>query len=154
MSDIPSFLRTILSEVNLKSGDLIERWVDLYFNLARTFGGESYHHQPDLWVDLILRKMEDDIRMRYPAVVAFSAGGDGGGRSPELSAIVLRFARVTAATSITAATFSFGTGPRALLHPVPLPPAALLFGTALLGVGAFARRRKKFTPAKQLSARS
>jgi len=69
MSDIPSLLRTILSEVNLKSGDLIERWVDLYFNLARTFGGESYRHQPDLWVDLILRKMEDDscIRMRDPA---------------------------------------------------------------------------------------
>jgi hypothetical protein len=69
MSDIPSLLRTILWQLNLKSADLIDRWVDLYFHLARTFGGEDHHHQPDLWVDLILRKMEDDslIRMRDPA---------------------------------------------------------------------------------------
>ena len=69
MSDVASLLRAILSEVNISSGDLIERWIDLYFHMARTFGLESHRHQPDLWVDLILRKMEDNAcdRMRDPA---------------------------------------------------------------------------------------
>jgi hypothetical protein len=69
MSDVASLLRAILSEVSTKSDDLVERWIDVYFHMARSFGVESYRHQPDLWVDLILRKMEDDscIRMRDPA---------------------------------------------------------------------------------------
>ena len=58
MSDVASLLRAILSEVNISSGDLIERWIDLYFHMARTFGLESHRHQPDLWVDLILRKID------------------------------------------------------------------------------------------------
>jgi len=67
---VPSHLRAILSEVSTKSGDLLERWVDLYFRMARTFGVEVDRHQPDLWVDLILRKIEDDafVRMRDPVV--------------------------------------------------------------------------------------
>jgi hypothetical protein len=65
---VPTLLRTILSEVSTKSGDLPDRWVRLYFRLAYTFGVEVYRHQPDYWVDLILRTMEDEafVRVRDP----------------------------------------------------------------------------------------
>src|SRR5262249_41292403 len=55
MSDVASLLRAILSEASANSGDLIERWIDLYFHMARTFGIESHRHQPDLWVASAIR---------------------------------------------------------------------------------------------------
>jgi hypothetical protein len=51
---------------------------------------------------------------------------------------------VTSATTISNFIFSFGTalGDNHPGSPVPLPPAALLFGTALVGMGILGRRRK------------
>jgi hypothetical protein len=46
------------------------------------------------------------------------------------------FSKATGATGSVAA----------VLQPVPLPPAVLLFGTALMGVGILGRRRKKHLP--------
>jgi hypothetical protein len=65
---VPTLLRAILSEVTTNSADLPERWVALYFRMAHTFGVEVDRHQPDFWVDLILRKMEDEtfVRLRDP----------------------------------------------------------------------------------------
>jgi hypothetical protein len=52
---------------------------------------------------------------------------------------------ITAATALpTSVTFSFGTmlNESTLTGFVPLPPAALLFGTALVGMGILGRRRR------------
>jgi hypothetical protein len=58
---------------------------------------------------------------------------------------VISDAAITAGTVITAVTFDFGTGPDTFLPGtlVPLPPAALLFGTALVGLGILGRRGRK-----------
>ena len=52
---------------------------------------------------------------------------------------------ITASTQITGFQWSFGTAPGVVAGntPVPLPPAAVLFGTALVGLGVLGRRRKK-----------
>jgi hypothetical protein len=51
---------------------------------------------------------------------------------------------VTADTTVTSATFSFGTGPDTDLpgDPVPLPAGLMLFGSALSGLLCLGRRRK------------
>ena len=56
----------------------------------------------------------------------------------------LALAGVTAATTITGATFSFGTGPIPLLRVfhVPIPGTLPLFATGLLGLWALRRKRK------------
>jgi hypothetical protein len=69
----------------------------------------------------------------------------GGGNSCDPNGvgceIVLRFSALTGFTNVTNASLSnfrsFDIG------AVPLPPAALLFGTALVGMGILGRRRRK-----------
>ena len=61
---------------------------------------------------------------------------------------LLSVAGITANTVITNFQWSFGTTPgdvasaNPIPSPVPLPPAALLFGTALAGLGILGRRRR------------
>jgi hypothetical protein len=65
------------------------------------------------------------------------------------ASFVLDLSGVTAGTTVTAATFSFGTGPDTVLHgtpttPVPEPGSLSLFGTTLIvlgGIGWVVRRR-------------
>lgn len=61
------------------------------------------------------------------------------------ASFVLDLSGVTANTTVTSATFSFGTGPDTFLpgRPVPEPATLAIFGTALLGFGFAARRRRK-----------
>ena len=60
---------------------------------------------------------------------------------------LLTVAGITASTVISGFTFSFGTASGVIgvgvPTAVPLPSAALLFGTALAGLGLLGRRRKK-----------
>ena len=61
---------------------------------------------------------------------------------------LLSVAGITASTVITNFQWSFGTtagnvaSANPITSPVPLPPAALLFGTALAGFGILGRRRR------------
>ena len=75
-------------------------------------------------------------------------------------AFTLALSGVTANTTITAATFSFGTGPDTLISvvpggtpvvtAVPLPGTLPLFATGLLGLWAL-RRKRKAASAKSLA---
>src|SRR5437588_7908019 len=60
--------------------------------------------------------------------------------------VTLALSGVTAATTITGATFSFGTGPDTFItgtpSAIPLPAAFPLFATGLGGLGLLAWRRK------------
>ena len=67
---------------------------------------------------------------------------------------VLALSGVTSATTVTGATFSFGTGPDTFIQtgsnpppppppPIPLPGALPLFATGLAGLGLLGWRRKR-----------
>ena len=61
---------------------------------------------------------------------------------------ILNLSGVTASTTITAATFSFGVGPDhfvsgVVAQPVPEPASLSLFGVAMLGAGYRALRKRK-----------
>ena len=59
------------------------------------------------------------------------------------AAFTLALAGVSAATTITGATFSFGTGPDTFITGhVPIPGTLPLFATGLLGLWALRRKRK------------
>ena len=62
------------------------------------------------------------------------------------AAFTLALAGVSAATTITGATFSFGTGPDTFITGVvPIPGTLPLFATGLLGLWALRRKRKVFS---------
>jgi hypothetical protein len=70
-------------------------------------------------------------------------------------AFTLLLSGVTEATTITGATFSFGTGPDTFIQgnvsPVPLPGTLPLFASGLFGLWAL-RRKRKAASAKSLPA--
>ena len=83
-----------------------------------------------------------------------SSGGlcglpDGPNYFQNSATFTLAIAGITPASTISNVSFSFGTGPETVLAgqplptPVPLPAAAWLFGSGLLGLIAVARRRSK-----------
>jgi hypothetical protein len=62
----------------------------------------------------------------------------------QTATFILSVTGITAATQIINFQWSFGTAPgNVSTNQVPLPPAALLFGTALVGLGVLGRRRRQ-----------
>ena len=79
----------------------------------------------------------------YPNANASITGGQFNPFVNGSAAFTLALAGVSAATTITGATFSFGTGPDTFITGViPIPGTLPLFATGLLGLWALRRKRK------------
>lgn len=79
----------------------------------------------------------------YPNANASITGGQFNPFVDGSAAFTLALSGVTAGTTITGATFSFGTGPDTfIIGVVPIPGTLPLFATGLLGLWALRRKRK------------
>ena len=88
----------------------------------------------------------------YPNANASITGGQFNPFVNGSAAFTLALSGVSAATTITGATFSFGTGPDTFITGViPIPGTLPLFATGLLGLWAL-RRKRKVVSGKSLSA--